>query len=67
MVNAVPDNYAVFFFDILIAPTVIMLPQLKKDEKSQKIDDLPVLATCQSGTSPMLSSEVNSPVAYRST
>ena len=61
--------YAVFFFDILIASTVIMLPQLtlRERRKSQKIDDLPVLATCQSGTSPMLSSEVNSPVAYRST
>ena len=34
---------------------------------SQKIDDLPVLATCRSGTSPMLSSEVNGPIAHGST
>ena len=33
-------------------------------ERSQKIDDLPVLATCQSGTSPTLSSEVNSPIVH---
>ena len=41
----------------------------KKERKkeSQKIDDLPVLATRQSGTSAMLSSEVNSPVAHGST
>ena len=36
-------------------------------EKSQKIDDLPILVTCQSGTSVMLSSEVNSSVAHGST
>ena len=35
--------------------------------ESQKIDDLPVLATCQSGTLAMLSSEVNGPVIHRST
>ena len=36
-------------------------------EESQKIDDLPVLATCRSGTSTMLSSEVNGPIAHGST
>ena len=36
-------------------------------EESQKIDDLPVLATCQYGTLVMLSSKVNGPVAHRST
>ena len=36
-------------------------------EESQKIDDLPVLATCRSGTSAMLSSQVNGPVAHGST
>ena len=35
--------------------------------RSEKIDDLPVLATCQSGTSVMLSSEVNGPIARGST
>ena len=34
----------------------------KKKEESQKIDDLPVLATRQSGTSAMLSSKVNGPL-----
>ena len=39
----------------------------KKEERSQKIDDLPVLATCRSGTLAMLSSKVNGPVAHGST
>ena len=41
----------------------------KKERKkeSQKIDDLPVLATRRSGTSAMLSSEVKGPVAHGST
>ena len=39
----------------------------ERKTKSQKIDDLPVLATCRSGTSVMLSSEVNGPVAHGST
>ena len=39
----------------------------KEEERSQKIDDLPVLATCRSGTLAMLSSKVNGPVAHGST
>ena len=39
----------------------------KKKERSQKIDDLPVLATRRSGTSAMLSSKVNGSVAHGST
>ena len=39
----------------------------KKEERSQKIDNLPVLATCQSGTLVMLSGEVNGPVVHGST
>ena len=39
----------------------------EEEEESQKIDDLPVLATCQPSTSAMLSSEVNSPIACGST
>ena len=39
----------------------------KSEVRSQKIDDLPVLATCRSGTSAMLSSEVNGPIACGST
>ena len=37
------------------------------DRRSQKIDDLPVLATCQSGTSTMFSSKFNGPIAHGST
>ena len=37
------------------------------DGRSQKIDDLPVLATRRSGTSTMLSRQVNGPVAHGST
>ena len=36
-------------------------------KESQKIDDLPVLATCQSGTTAMLSSKVDGHIAYGST
>ena len=39
----------------------------RKKEESQKIDDLPILATRRSGTSAMLYSKVNSPVAHGST
>ena len=35
-------------------------------ERSQKIDDLPISATCWSGTLVMLSSNVNGPVAHGS-
>ena len=40
-----------------------MLAWLEDKERSQKIDDLPVLVTCQSGTLVILSSKVNGPVA----
>ena len=39
----------------------------KEEERSQKIDDLPVLATCRSGTLAMLSSKVNGPVVHEGT
>ena len=62
---------------VVIASAIIVLAWLtvtwteerKKERKkeSQKIDDLPVLATRRSGTSAMLSSEVNCPVAHGST
>ena len=44
-----------------------MLAWLKDKEEGQKIDDLPVLATCWSGTLAILSSEGNVPVAHGST
>ena len=39
----------------------------RKKERSQKIDNLPVLATCGFGTLAMLSSKVNSHVAHGNT
>ena len=39
----------------------------EKKKESQKIDDLPVLASCRSGTLAMLSTKVNGPVAHGST
>ena len=50
---------------VVIASAVIVLSWRRKE--SQKIDNLPVLATCQSGTLAMLSSKVNGPVAHGST
>ena len=41
--------------------------QKVRKSESQKIDDLPVLATCRSGILAMLSSKVNGPVAHGST
>ena len=58
---------------VVIASAVIVLAWLtvtlteEEEERSQKIDDLPVLATRRAGTSAMLSSKVNGPVAHRST
>ena len=61
---------------VVIASAVIVLAWLtvtlteksqKSEVRSQKIDDLPVLATRRSGTSAMLSSKVNGPVAHGST
>ena len=45
----------------------IVVEKREKKEESQKIDDLPVLATCRSGTLAMLSSKVKRPVAHGST
>ena len=61
------------FLIVVIATAVVMLAlrkavrSQKSEVRSQKIDDLPVLATRRSGTSAMLSSKVNSPVAHGST
>ena len=58
---------------VVIASAVIVLAWLtvtrteERKKESHKIDDLPVLATRRSGTSAMLSSEVNCPVAHGST
>ena len=58
---------------VVIASAVIVLAWLtvtrteERKKESQKIDNLPVLATRRSGTSAMLSSKVNGPVAHGST
>ena len=61
----------IFFRDlcVVIASAVIVLAwrTVTLTEESLKIDDLPVLATCRSGTSAMLSSTSNSPIAHGST
>ena len=45
---------------VVIASVVIMLAWLRpKEERSQKIDDLPVSTTCWSVTSAILSGEFN--------
>ena len=44
-----------------------MLARLTLKESSQKIDDLPALAMCRSGTLVILSGEVNGPVAHGNT
>ena len=58
----------IFFRDffVVIASAVIVLAWLTvtlTEERSQKIDDLPVLATCWSGTSAMFPSKLNGPIA----
>ena len=46
---------------------IVVEGRQKKERRSQKIDDLLVLASCWSGTLVMLSSNVNGPVAHGST
>ena len=48
----------------LAQDAAIVLSWWKVEGRSQKIDDLPVLATCQFGTFAMLSSKVNGPVTH---
>ena len=53
---------------IVIVPAIIViLVESGEKEESQKMDDLPVLATCWFGTLGMLSSQINGPVGNRST
>ena len=48
---------------VLAWRTVTLTEERRKKKESQKIEDLPVLATCRSGTSAMLSSKLNGPIA----
>ena len=65
----------IFFRDffIVIASAVSVLAWLtvtlteEEEERSQKIGDLPILATCRFGTSAMLSSKFSGPIAHGST
>ena len=59
--SAIPSDLCCFVF--AIASFVIALAWLRQ-ERSRKIGDLPILATCQPGTLTMFSNEVNSPVAH---
>ena len=59
--------YTGFLFSHLASAAIVIAWLTLKEERSQKIGDFPVLATCQSGTSAMLSSKVNGPIAHGST
>ena len=50
------------FYNSFSSYLAILVEGRQKKERSQKIDNLPVLATCQSGTLAMLSSEVDDPL-----
>ena len=68
MVSAITSDLCCFLiWIVVIASAVIALAWLTLKKRSQKIDDLPVLATCQSGTSAILSSKVNTLVVHGST
>ena len=58
----------IFFHDffVVIASAVIVLAWLTVLTEEVRRDDLPVLATCRSGTSAILFSTSNGPVAYGS-
>ena len=55
------------FFRVLTAVIALAVIVLAWCVRSQKIDDLPVLATLPAGTLAMLSSKVNGLVAHGST
>ena len=52
---------------IVLAWLTVTLTEERKKKESQKVDNLPVLATHRSGTSAMLCSKVNGCVAHGST
>ena len=73
MVSAISCDLCCFFlcmnrfnsFSRYLASLAYTQGRMKK-ERSQKIDNLPILATCWSGTLVIFSSEVDGPVAHGS-
>ena len=66
MVSAIPGDLCCFLiWIVVIASAVIVLAWLTLKKRSQKIDNLLVLATCWSGTSAIL--KVNTLVVHGST
>ena len=64
--SAIPSDLCCFLiWIVVIASAVIALAWLTLKKRSQKIDNLLVLATCQSGTLAIL--KVNTPVVHGST
>ena len=65
---ATPSDLSLFFCSCLNCDSYShYCASLADIEKSQKIDDLSVLATCQSGTLLIFFSKVNGPIAHEST
>ena len=67
MVSAMPGDSLTYELLSYVTYHAVVVDNRKKKERSQKIDDLLVLATFHSGTLVMLSSKVNGPVARGST
>ena len=66
MVSTIPSDLCCSF-PFESSAVIVLSCWRKEEERSQKIDDLPVLTTCRSGTLAMLSSKVNGLVAHGST
>ena len=67
VVSTIPSDLCYSFAFVIASAFIVLSCWRKEEEESQKIDDLPVLATCRSGTLAILSSKVNGPVAHGST
>ena len=66
--SAIPSDLCCCFASVIVLACLrVREEEEEEEEESQKIDDLPMLVTCRSGTLTMLSSKVNSPVAHGST
>ena len=72
MANAIPSDVRWFFFLIFAflhcnSFSHYLASLAETERRRQKIEDSSVLATCQPGTSVMLSSKVKGPVAHERT